>query len=73
MGKGLHRCISSPLETKDLCQDLVGFQSDIVQRKFEIKNAINLCYSYYTIILKIISSFKDPMCFEPIPRILVIV
>jgi hypothetical protein len=34
---GLHKCISSPLETKDSCQDLVGFQSDIIQRNFGIQ------------------------------------
>jgi hypothetical protein len=51
MGKGLHRCISSPLETKDSCKDLVGFQSDIIQRNFGIqkchKFVLFIIYNYF--------------------------
>jgi len=51
MGKGSHRCISSPLETKDSCQDLVGFQSDLIQRNFGIqrchKFVLFIVYNYF--------------------------
>ncbi len=51
MGKGLHRCISSPLEIEDSCQDLGGFQNDIIQRNFGIQKShkfvLFIVYNYF--------------------------